>query len=304
MSVLKPRTIIPQQTSGQAMSDAGGLWLVEGSTDRGAVAAEVRERGLRALEIAGDLTFVEDLPELEFVVVRDPLDVAPLHSLSKLRLLTFPGTWDGTLDGAAWPALEWFSANEIPKNGGGVETLFAHPGLVSLGLGRPRITDLRVVTAPRLESLSVTQTRTLATVSGIEQHASRLRNLTLDTLSGLETLRGLETLEHLEILHLGALRQITTLEEVAGLPNLRFLDIFDLKNVETLAPLTGNATLEYIGFGKTADRDLDPLSTMPNLKLINTARSGWNRDVHELPYLHDVPPDDPRRIEWQNLAVQ
>jgi hypothetical protein len=81
--------------------------------------------------------------------------------------------------------------------------------------------------------------------------------------------------------------------------------VFDLKNVESLRPLAGHSALEYIGFGRTVDLDLEPLTTIPNLKLILTgSRYPWNRDVHDLPYWHDVPPDDPRRLEWNRLAVR
>ena len=286
------------------MAAAGGLWLVEHSADREAVVAEARERGVRALTVDGDLSFVADLPDVEFLVARDPPDVTPALGLSKLRLLRFPGTWGGRLDAAAWPALEWFSATEIPKDGGGVETVFDHPALRELGLTRPRVADLEPITAPRLESLSIGQSRTVASLTGIEAHAEWLLDLSLWALPALESLRGLESLGQLEVLHLDGLRQITALDDVAKLPRLRFLDIFELKNLESLQPLAGHPTLEFVGFAKTADLDLEPLFTIPNLKLVNTGMYRWNRDVHELPYLHDVPPDDPRRLEWNRLAVR
>jgi hypothetical protein len=288
----------------QEMAAAGGLWLAERSTDRAAVIAEVRERGVRALEVFGDLSFVAELPDIEFLVARDPPDVAPIHALSKLRLLSFSGTWDGRLDGAAWPVLESFGAAEIPKGGGGVETLYAHASLRSLGLARPRLVDLSAIEPPRLESLSIGQTRTLVRLAGIEARASTLLNLSLDGLPALESLHGLEALVRLEVLHLDGLRLITSLEDVARLPSLRFLDVFDLEGVESLHPLARHPTLEYLGFGRTRDLDLDPLFTIPNLKLVNTGTYRWNRNIHDLPYLHDVPPADPRRLGWDRLAVR
>jgi hypothetical protein len=195
VSVLKPRWLHPDMASGQAMAAAGGLWLVEYRTDREAVVAEVRERGLRALEVVGDLSFLTELPELEFLVARDPPDVAPIHALSKLRLLLFPGTWDGHLDGAAWPGLEKFGATEIPKGGGGVETLYAHPSVRSLGLQRPHLVDVRPIAAPRLESLCIAQTGTLVNLAGIEELASTLLDLTLSGLPALESLHDLGALE-------------------------------------------------------------------------------------------------------------
>jgi hypothetical protein len=47
------------------------------------------------------------------------------------------------------------------------------------------------------------------------------------------------------------------------------------------------------------------LFALPNLQLILTGRGhGWNRDVSELPYFHDLPSDDPRRLEWYRLTVR
>ena len=313
--------------SQQEIAAAGGLWRVDSSTPRAEAVAEARELGIRALDVFGDVSFLSELPDLEFLTVHDPKDVAPIHVLSKLQALSFPGSWDGMIDGSAWPKLRRFSATEIPKDGGGVETLFAHRSVRSLGLTRPRLTDVRPIEAPRLESLGIGQTSSFETLAGIEQHASRLLRLSLWWLPSLESLDGLaslerlevldldglrqvaslegfESLERLEVLRLEGLRHITSLEPVAKLPRLRFLDIFDLKKVESLAPLNGHPTLEFIGFGKTADLDLDPLLTIPNLKLFNTGSYRWNRDVHELPYLHDVPRDDPRRLEWSRLAVR
>jgi hypothetical protein len=291
--------------SGQKMTAAGGLWLAEDQSDRAAVVAEVRERGLRALEVVGDLSFVTALPDLEFLVARDPPDVAPIHALSNLRLLSFPGTWGGRVDAAAWPALERFAALEIPKDGGGVETVLGHPSLRSLDLGRARLVDLRPIRAPRLEALSLAQSRTLVSLAGIDGLASTLLDLTLSVLPALDSLQGLEALGRLEVLHLDGLRRITSLDLVAALPRLRFLDVMDLEGVETLRPLARHPSLEYLAFGPTADLDLEPLFTIPKLTLVLTGiRHGWNRDVHDLPYWHDVPADDPRRLEWNRLAVR
>jgi hypothetical protein len=305
VSVLQRRGLHPNMVSNQEMAAAGGLWLVERSADRAAAVAEARERGVRALEVVGDLSFLAELPELEFLIAMDPPDAAPIHELKRLRQLSFSGTWGGRLDGSAWPALERFHAVEIPKDGGGVEMLFDHPHVRELALQRPQLADLRPIAAPRLASFVVGQTRSLASLTGVEARASTLLDLTLWGLPELESLRGLESLGRLEVLHLESLRKITSLETVARLPGVRFLDIFDLKGVESLRPLAGHPTLEYIGFGRTVDLDLEPLFTIPNLKLVLTGPSyRWNRDVHDLPYLHDVGRDDPRRLEWNRLTVR
>lgn len=305
MTVLQERWLHPDMASGQEMAAAGGLWLVAADADPAAVVAEVRERGVRALEVAGDISFLAELEELEFLVARDPPDVAPIGSLSQLRLLSLPGTWGGRLVGEAWHRLESFDGSEIPKDGGGIETLLGHPSLRRLSLGRARLVDLREVEAPRLESLTIAESRTLRGLEGVEARAGTLRDLTLAGLPALESLRGLEALAQLEVLRLERLRQISSLELPARLPRLRFLDVMELKGVESLTPLAEHPSLEYVAFGPTLDLDLAPLSTIPNLKLVLTvARARWNRDVHDLPYWHDVPPDDPRRLEWNRLAVR
>jgi hypothetical protein len=135
--------------SGQEMAAAGGLWLVEYWADREAVVAEVRERGVRALDVFGDVSFLAELPEVEFLVARDPPDVEPIHSLSKLRLLSFPGTWDGRLDGTAWPVLERFGVTEIPKDGGGLSGFGVLGSWTSVRSKRPVSSRCRSRTAER-----------------------------------------------------------------------------------------------------------------------------------------------------------
>jgi hypothetical protein len=297
--VLVPRDVPRASPLGHAIADAGGLWMPHRGAEADAVVAAVRERGIRALEVHGDLSFVRELPDLEFLTAMDPPDVAPIHDLHRLRLLGFSGTWTHRLDGTAWPRLEWFDAVETPRGGGGLETVYGCPQLRSLGVGRFPDPDLTGVHASGIEDLSVGQSRSLTSLAGIERWADTLVRLTVDASPNLTSLEGIESLRRLEVLELAGLRQIRSLDAVATLPSLRFLDVSDLKDVESLGPLAGHPTLEHVSFGRTADLDVGPMFEIPNLKLAWwDRRIKWNRDVSELPHLIDVPADDPRQAEW------
>jgi hypothetical protein len=270
VTALKAVTSPVESEPNLAIAASGGLWVPDPDADRRAVVREARERGIRAFSVQGNVDFIAELPELEFLVALDPPDVRPIHALPRLRLLSLSGTWGGRLDGSAWPRLEWFSAVETPKDEGGVETLLSgQPGLRSLGA-----------------------------------LAETLAALDLALLPNLSSLDGIESLMRLEVVKLDGIRQVTTLDAVARLPQLRFLDVMDLKGVASLWPLAGHPTLEYVAFGPTRDLDLDPLLEIPSLKLVLTGSHRWNRDVHRLPYWHDCPPDDPRRLEWNRLTLR
>jgi hypothetical protein len=305
VTALKAVTSPVESEPNLAIAASGGLWVPDPDADRRAVVREARERGIRAFSVQGNVDFIAELPELEFLVALDPPDVRPIHALPRLRLLSLSGTWGGRLDGSAWPRLEWFSAVETPKDEGGVETLLSgQPGLRSLGVGRYRRADFEGVRGPRLESLSIWDSRALASLAGIGALAETLTALDLALLPNLSSLDGIESLMRLEVVKLDGIRQVTTLDAVARLPQLRFLDVMDLKGVASLWPLAGHPTLEYVAFGPTRDLDLDPLLEIPSLKLVLTGSHRWNRDVHRLPYWHDCPPDDPRRLEWNRLTLR
>lgn len=305
MSLLRPINSPVESEANQVMAASGGLWAVPADADRGEVVSEVRERGLRALAVDGDVAFVEHLPNLEFLIASRPPSVEPVTALRRLRLLSFSAAWGGRLDGPSWPQLEWFTANEPPTDGGGIETVLSgSPTLRRVNIGRYRGKDFTIVDAPALESLEVSNSRSVERLDGLQSVARSLTALDLALLPNLRSLDGLQALTGLEVLKLGGLRHITTLDEVARLPRLRFLGIIDLKSVASLRPLESHPTLEYLAFGPTADLDLDPLFTIPNLKLVLTGEHRWNRDIHSLPYWHDVPSDDARRVEWGRLTLR
>jgi hypothetical protein len=278
------------------MRDAGGLWAALGRPDPAAIVAEVRQRGIRALEVQhADLGFLAELPELEFLyVASDPPDATPVMTLPNLRFLSFTGTWGGSLDFAAFPRLEWFSAVECPRAGGGLDTLFAgHDVLRDLGIGRYPWPDLAPLGALRLGRLAIWDSRALVALDGVAGLAPTLRGLDLERLPNLASVAGLEALADLEVLRLGLLRQITDLAFVRDLPNLRALHIFELEDVASLTPLAGHPALECLTFGRIRDLDLEPLGTLPRLRLVHTGRYRWNRDLDAFPNRLEMEPDDP-----------
>jgi hypothetical protein len=100
------------------------------------------------------------------------------------------------------------------------------------------------------------------------------------------------------------LRHITTVEWAAGLPRLRLLDVFDQAGIESLWPLAGHSSVEFLTFGRVRDLDLDPLDRIPNLKLFLTGHYRWNRDLSEFPeYMSTMPADHPARLEYTVMKL-
>ena len=159
MSLLVQRgELNPLSRSHRREIEAGGRWVAFGQPDPDELVAEITARGVRSLvTFQRDLSFLREVPWLEFLVVSsDPKDVAPIHDLSHLRNLAFTGTWGGHLDFRAFPKLESFEVIECPRDGGGLDTLFAgHPVLESLAIGRYRHDDLTPLGALRLRRLAL-----------------------------------------------------------------------------------------------------------------------------------------------------
>ncbi len=71
------------------------------------------------------------------------------------------------------------------------------------------------------------------------------------------------------------------------------LDLESASNIESLKPLAGHPGLEVLYFSKIADQDLDPLVSMPMLKLIRAKGGEYNRDPAEFNRIGRIPPTDP-----------
>lgn len=293
----------PRSSFDQEEIAAGGQWVAFGMPDPDELVAEIRAKDVRSLHTYHrDLAFLREVPQLEFLTLSDPQDVAPVHDLPRLRSLSMSGTWGGRLDFTRMPNLRSFWALETPKDGGGIDTLRAgHPSLESLAIGRNRSEDLTPFAALRLRSLGISGG--LRSLDGASALAETLVRLSLDSAPNLVSLAGIDQLQNLQVVQIDGLRHITTVEWAARLPNLRLLDVFDQKAVESLGPLRGHPSLEFITFGRVKDLDLEPLTQVPHLKLILTGPYRWNRDLAEFPYMHNLPADHPARAEYYALAL-
>ena len=200
--------------------------------------------------------------------------------------------------------LTWFGTSEASAGGTGMASVLGHPTVRSLWLGGFRGRDLTSITAPSLVELHLGPASRLESLSGLEQHADRLAALDLHAVPALGSLAGLGALARLEVLGVGAARQVSTLEDVAAATSLRLLKIDELKGVESLAPLAGHRRLEFLTLGAVKDRDLGPLFELPRLALVAGPPRGWNSDIHDLPYAHDIPDDDPRQVEYARLVLR
>ena len=198
--------------------------------------AEIRERRVRSLvTFQRDLSFLRQVPQLEFLVVSsDPKDVGPIHALSNLRNLHVTGTWGGRLDFRAFPGLESFEVVECPRDGGGLDTLFAgHPVLESVGIGRYRHDDLTPLGGLRLGWLALSGR--LTSLAGAGALAPTLERLSLDAAPNLASLDGIELLSHLEIVKIDGLRHITTVTPFALVERpLLAEEVHDLEHLPAL----------------------------------------------------------------------
>lgn len=287
----------------RAKLEVGGEWIADRAADPAEIVSEARALGVRALRFAGkDLSFLPELPELEFLSLSDCGDVTPATSLPRLRGFSVV-SWEGSLDASAWPDLEHYASSEPPKGGGGVDTVYAHPRVRDIALGRYAETDLTPITAPRLRQLHLSGSR-LESLRGIERLVG-LEVLVLSRVPKLASLAGVETLPSLQILALDGARQVTTLEHVAPTPALRFLDIADQRGIESLAPLAGHPTLEFVNFQRTGDMSLEALFDLPRLRaVIGYRSSNWDRDLTDLPDTTALPDDDPVKLAYRELRAR
>ena len=287
------------------MLAAGGLWWAPAFADPDEVISEAHTLGVKALEIQSpDISLLEELPQLEYLTVTDVHDPGPIHRLENLRGLHVSGTWHGRIDFQRLPRLEWFSVVECPPDEGGLDSLYVgHASIRHLAVQRYRHADLTQLRDLKLETLYIGYSRTLTSLDGVEAIGSTLWGLGLYGCSNLATLDGISALPGLVSLELGSLRRITELDFARELPRLRHLDAFDLANVESLGPLADHDALEFVSFGRVRDLDLEPLTRLPRLKLFLTGHYRWNRDIHSLPYAHDLPEDHPAVAEWRSLQL-
>jgi hypothetical protein len=300
-----------------AVHEAGGLWRPAPGVPIELAIAEAAARGLRALSLGEYPPLVaERLPSLEYLfagTVRGEF----LEQLPNLRGVSVASI-DGPFDGRRLTRLAWLFIEE-PGPHGLDGLLDGHPTLRELSIDKHPYPDLRPLAKLVLDALSVHGGR-MQSLDGLDAFAGRLlrlrtgsprltslrevetvhdtlRKLSVESCPQLASLHGIETLTQLEVLELGSLRQITRIDVVRHLLRLRLLATSELKGVETLAPIANHPSLEFLDLGRTKDGDLDPVATLPNLRLITAPSKGWNRDITAFPYLHNYRPEDEPAIE-------
>jgi hypothetical protein len=271
------------------MEAAGGFWALphwierwELMRQRPAMLAEARRRGIRALEVDRvDEDLLDALPGLEFLMDSGISPGPLIERFTRLRWLGV-ATWEDGLDLGRLQALEWLAVGECQP--GNLDSLASgHASLRHLTAGKYPATDLEPLRRLRLERLSVGNSRRLTSLANPGSLAESLIGLELWMLPALGSLDGIEAFTNLQALTLARVPHVTTLEWVHHLPKLRLLDVGELKNVESLAPLAGHPSLEWVESGRTRDMDLSPLPSIPNLRLYGVAPGRWSGDVSGLP---------------------
>lgn len=304
MSVLRRASLQLDRSENRAIEAVGGLFVASRSAAPADVVAECRARGVRALRVEhSDVSWLSKLPDMEFVsFLHDIADASVLEGLGRLRSLTFNGTWHGSIDFARLPLLEWFLAAETPRGSGAESLLNGHARLRHLRLGRYPWPDLKSLAAfNHLSRLSVVDSRRFHALEGTAALAPTLRGLELSLLPGLASLDGIDELSGLEVLELHRCRQVTDLAPAARLPNLRILSCMGAPSIASLKPLAGHPTLEWVSFGPLPDRDLDPLATLPQLKVVHTGKHRFNRPPEDFPLIESFAWNDPLLVRLRRL---
>jgi hypothetical protein len=283
---------VVQTQEERAIEAAGGEY--EAVSPNGLV-AEVRRLGVRALRLVNGslLPVVAGLEQIEFLSTGfGHADPAHITSFPRLRGLHAGDGWQGTLDFALLPELQWLVIGD-GRYADGLDALLAgHEKLRSLWVifyGRP---DLRAIgDLPALERLEFKQCkiRTLAGIGG----APKLSGLTFEWCASLNSLAGIEDCRGLEYLRVAHSPRLRDLSPLARNDRLRMLDIEWTSGIQSLEPLAGHPSLEVLYFSKIADQDLDPLASMPKLKLIRANRGKYNQDPAQFNRIGAVPRTDP-----------
>ncbi|HEY9478149.1 MAG TPA: hypothetical protein VIQ26_06930 [Microbacteriaceae bacterium] len=216
------------------------------------------------------LEFLQDWPLRRIrILARTITDLVPVYrmaaTLESISVITAPRA---PLDLARLPKLtqlgaEWEQVESSIEAGGGLRDLY-------LGSYNPRdLTPLAQST--QLRSISMKDRPYIESLAGIDAFPL-LEKLGIYLARGLRDLSDLASASaprHLRELQLESDRGITRLDEIGMATNLEFLNISELRDIESLAPL-GNLklldTLYAYGTTRVADGDLTPLMKLPSLK--------------------------------------
>jgi hypothetical protein len=235
-------------------------------------AARVRTEGIRTAWIQG--FGMSDLPDLSlFDGLIDDLNVVTLNlrsdaavqSLPRLRSLWLQSYARNPLDLGTFEQLEDLSILWRP----GAPKVFELQSLRSLSIANYPYVDLApLANLKHLRRLTVRNNRKLASLNGI-QALGELTDLALIDDQALVTLEPLGgspcRLRTLKVQHC---RKVTSLEPLRGQIELEELQVTAGGRIDSLAPLTGLATLRAFWFYEStvvADGDLSVLVNLPSL---------------------------------------
>ncbi|WP_089250715.1 leucine-rich repeat domain-containing protein [Asanoa hainanensis] len=221
-------------------------------------------QGLRSFAVGAtpvkDVSALFDKPELEDVGFG--LNVPHLRGIGRLtRLRAFAGPFrPGIEELAGVRGLETLSIEEWPRNTH-LDVIGRHPTVTRLWLHLRRGADLAgslTMAFPALTSLS----------------------LYFGRLAEPDGLRGLHGLRELRF----AGTKVADLGFVAGLPELRSLELDGSGDVASVRPLADHPRLEelfVIGDTTIVDGDLDPLLRLPAVRVlaVERGRSHYNRSL-------------------------
>jgi hypothetical protein len=285
------RQVVVQTEEERAIEAVGGLYEAVSPV---ALRDEVQELGVRALGLVNGslLAVAAGLDQIEFLSAGFGLaDPALIESFPRLRSLHVNG-WAGRLDFGRLPNLEWLTIGDAHYASGLEGLLAQHSRLRHLSVLLYGAPDLRAIgDLPSLERLRLKQCK-LRTLEGIAG-APRLAGLTLERCASLNSLAGIEGCQGLEYVRVQLSPRLRDLSPLAAIDRLRMLDVESTSAIESLKPLAGHPGLEVLYFSKIADQDLDPLGSMPMLKLIRAHGGQYNRDPAEFNRIGRIPPTDP-----------
>lgn len=232
-----------------------------------------------------DLEFLRFFPSLRsFEVDRIYNDLASLDGLRHL-----PEDLDSLWIGATGRPLDLsvlarFGSLKDLYLEGQTRTLDVVSGLTSL-----EDLTLRSITLPdlsmllpltRLLSLDIKLggTKDLALLPSI----GRVRYLELWLIRGLTDIGPIGHMPHLEYLFLQALKQIETLPDFSGAPNLRRIHLETMKGIRDLGPIASAPSIEdliLIDMRHLKPEDLRPLAVIPQLKAVTAGLGSYRKSA-------------------------
>ncbi len=264
------------------LEQLGGLFETERGDSPEEIVASVREHDARALTVhrleapgedpRTDVSWLSDLADqlvhLHVRIVKpkgwDSVGVMP--HLESLRL----DSWSGRIDFGRFPALRHLG---YASKGTGVETL-AECGapLESFGCGGWHEKDLSAFGKFALADLTLSHSRKLRCLDGLQAHHGSIESLEIVSGSVLQSLDGLAGAEKLMHLALPRCHRLRDLAPIAELPALRWLVLENNRDLPSLEPLAGHPSLEVVMLIGINYLDLDPLLKIPGLRHVALPR--------------------------------